>query len=174
MGTRADFYVGTGRSAEWLGSIAMDGHPDTHARPLLRASSEEEFRSAVSAILERESFMATTPDQGWPWPWDDSRTTDFAYSWGDGETVVACFGACERGPAVADSEDRLQALRRRLYAAVKAGDAEAEEQIRGELDAMPQLFEGQADAVFPNMSDRKAVAEPGSSRSGAMVIGVKG
>lgn len=29
MGTRADFYVGTGANAEWLGSIAYDGHPDT-------------------------------------------------------------------------------------------------------------------------------------------------
>jgi hypothetical protein len=27
MGTRADFYVGRGETAEWLGSIAWDGNP---------------------------------------------------------------------------------------------------------------------------------------------------
>jgi hypothetical protein len=27
MGTRADFYVGRGPDAEWLGSVAMDGYP---------------------------------------------------------------------------------------------------------------------------------------------------
>jgi hypothetical protein len=28
MGTRADFYVGRGETAEYLGSIAWDGYPD--------------------------------------------------------------------------------------------------------------------------------------------------
>lgn len=28
MGTRADFYVGRGTEAEWIGSIALDGYPD--------------------------------------------------------------------------------------------------------------------------------------------------
>ena len=27
MGTRADFYVGRGDAAEWIGSIAYDGYP---------------------------------------------------------------------------------------------------------------------------------------------------
>jgi hypothetical protein len=27
MGTRADFYVGRGKDAEWLGSVAFDGYP---------------------------------------------------------------------------------------------------------------------------------------------------
>jgi len=26
MGTRADFYVGMGKDAEWLGSVAWDGY----------------------------------------------------------------------------------------------------------------------------------------------------
>jgi hypothetical protein len=27
MGTRADFYIGRGTEAEWLGSVAWDGYP---------------------------------------------------------------------------------------------------------------------------------------------------
>lgn len=28
MSTRADFYVGRGAEAEWIGSISWDGYPD--------------------------------------------------------------------------------------------------------------------------------------------------
>ena len=27
------------------------------------------------------------PADGWPWPWDDSWTSDYAYTWADGRTV---------------------------------------------------------------------------------------
>ena len=33
MGTRADFYIGKGTDAEWLGSIAWNGYPDGIGRP---------------------------------------------------------------------------------------------------------------------------------------------
>lgn len=32
MGTRADFYVGRGKDAEWIGSVAFDGYPDGFER----------------------------------------------------------------------------------------------------------------------------------------------
>ena len=35
MGTRADFYVGRGESAEWLGSVAWDGNPRGIDDPVL-------------------------------------------------------------------------------------------------------------------------------------------
>jgi hypothetical protein len=94
MGTRADFYIGSGPTAEWLGSVAFDGYewdeePDS---PLMRASTAEEFRMAVAAIgLAREDF--TSPERGWPWPWDNSHTTDYAYMLIDGAVKAYCFGS---------------------------------------------------------------------------------
>lgn len=89
MGTRADFYVGRGAEAEWLGSIAMDGYPDGHPEACLDAASEIAFRESVARILEVPH--ATYPEEGWPWPWEDSRTTDYAYAW-DGAVLVSNFG----------------------------------------------------------------------------------
>lgn len=97
MGTRADFYVGAGTHAEWLGSIAFDGYriaemKEKHAAQnadnaacwqIKSASSEYDFREGVTSLLKLNDD-ATTPDQGWPWPWEDSRTTDYAYAFVDG------------------------------------------------------------------------------------------
>ena len=86
MGTRADFYVGTGKDAEWLGSVAWDGYEwdeDKDSR-IAKATTEEEYRAAVAEMLTgRED--ATMPDMGWPWPWNDSNTTDYAYAFHNGK-----------------------------------------------------------------------------------------
>lgn len=82
MGTRADFYV----DQEWLGSIAWDGHVDTvlDILGLGEAKDEADWRTRVAKMLaERDD--GTKPDDGWPWPWDDSSTTDYAYSFHDGK-----------------------------------------------------------------------------------------
>ncbi len=86
MGTRADFYVGRGENMEWIGSVAWDGYPNGFAGTgILGANSEENFRSALSALAaDRSDF--TSPEMGWPWPWSDSFTTDFAYAF-DGDRV---------------------------------------------------------------------------------------
>lgn len=89
MGTRADFYVGVGPDAEWLGSVGFDGYqwdeqPDC---PLMQASSEEEYRAAVECIAASRNDW-TDPEQGWPWPWNDSKLTDYAYAFVDGKTQV--------------------------------------------------------------------------------------
>lgn len=85
MGTRADFYVGRGETAEWLGSIAWDGYPTEDKKPIFDATSEQEYREAVKKYLE-EDDESTLPDEGWPWPWDDSSTTDYAYAFDQGRT----------------------------------------------------------------------------------------
>ena len=92
MGTRADFYVGRGKDAEWLGSIAMDGYPDKpgHPQSLLGVKNEEDFRTRVEEILHLDH--ATRPNQGWPWPWETSCTTDYAYAYDD-DLFVSCFGS---------------------------------------------------------------------------------
>lgn len=78
MGTRADFYAGKGKDAEWLGSIARDG--DEIAGDIRAAETEKNYRKAVEVFLASRDD-ATLPAQGWPWPWNDSATTDRSYYW---------------------------------------------------------------------------------------------
>jgi hypothetical protein len=93
VGTRADFYVGSGASAEWLGSIAWDGYEWAKKRgcQLRKARTEAAYRKAVEAIL-RDRNDATRPADGWPWPWNDSNTTDYAYYWDGKKTRWSCSG----------------------------------------------------------------------------------
>lgn len=100
MGTRADFYVGRGKKAEWVGSIAWDGslkglreNGDAHeiSARIIGATNEADFRKAVNEfICARED--GTAPAQGWPWPWETSASTDYAYAWDDG-VWMSHFGA---------------------------------------------------------------------------------
>lgn len=90
MGTRCDFYIGKGKDAEWLGSVGWDGDPGNF-QDIIRTKSDQEFRVAVTKELKgRED--ATFPDMGWPWPWDDSSTTDYAITIFDGKVWASCFG----------------------------------------------------------------------------------
>lgn len=86
MGTRADFYIGRGAKAKWIGSIAWDGYPDGLPKALKTAKTKAAFCRVVKALGKRDDW--TAPEQGWPWPWDDSCTTDYAYAF-DGERVWA-------------------------------------------------------------------------------------
>lgn len=127
MGTRADFYVGRGKDAQWIGSVAMDGYPDGFDRDgLLNATTEQQFREAVAAEIASRND-GTTPEQGWPWPWDDSHTSDYAYAF-DGGMVFGTFSG-HWFDAVAAAED---------------GDKEDEA-----ADDTP--------VEFPNMAERKNV-----------------
>ena len=92
MGTKADFYVGRGTTAEWLGSVAYDGYPfGFDAKFFAPGKTAEEWRAAVlREVTGRKD--GTLPEQGWPWPWGDSRTTDYAYAWDDGVIWCSCFG----------------------------------------------------------------------------------
>lgn len=101
MGTRADFYIRTNPInepkpiLEWLGSVAYDGYPeefDDNAGILaMTASDPSEFRAAVSELLSKRDD-ATLPDRGWPWPWEDSLLTDFAYVFENGQVKIFNFG----------------------------------------------------------------------------------
>lgn len=148
MGTRADFYVGRGEQAEWLGSIAWDGDPGsvfgavpevlTDARP----ATVEGWRIFVSAFLGERSD-ATLPKQGWPWPWDDSRTTDYAYAF-DGDAVwSSAFG-------------------HEWFRVDPAAEYFGEPTDESERDIPKNV-------VFPNMTERKAVTY--GPRSGLIVFG---
>lgn len=106
MGTRADFYVGRGPESEWLGSIAWDGYPDGIEAELLQAETEPEFLSLLESFFDGREDV-TRPKEGWPWPWDDSCTTDFAYSFDDGKVWASNFGHAWQ-PAAKFSGDAME------------------------------------------------------------------
>jgi hypothetical protein len=142
MGTRADFYVGRGERAEWLGSIAWDGNPASIGGDgsIVLATTEQDYRQQVAAFLASRDD-ATLPEQGWPWPWDNSRTTDYAYAFDNGAVWASAFG-------------------HEWFRVDPAADYFGE----------PDGDMGAKVAVFPDMSARKAVTF--GLRSGVIVIGI--
>ena len=104
MGTRADFYIGRGKDAEWIGSIGLDGFPDSIPDPILLATNEFQFRwLTIGYLLARED--ATLFDQGWPWPWDNSQTTDYSYAFDDGKVWATPFGCGWFDPLLREPEE---------------------------------------------------------------------
>jgi len=92
MGTRADFYIGRGKDAIWKGSVAWDGYPNGISQEILKATTEAEFNSALIAYFADDRDDVSTPDMGWPWPWENSQTTDFSYAFDNGKVWASCFG----------------------------------------------------------------------------------
>jgi hypothetical protein len=94
MGTRADFFVGTGPTAEWIGSTSFDGHPESWGAEPLTATTEAEFRAAVEKMLSkpRDGGLFTRPEEGWPWPWNNFLGSDYAYAWDPTRGAVASCG----------------------------------------------------------------------------------
>ena len=144
MGTRADFYVGRGPQAEWLGSIAMDGYPEGNGAELLYATSEQQFRERVESILA-ELDHSTRPEQGWPWPWKDSRNTDYAYAWDQG-VWISNWGYRWAGAAE--------------YRASDPGD--------GGLGRDDEFWGDEIACVFPDMASRQNVTM--GRRSGLILV----
>ena len=152
MGTRADFYIGRGVNAEWIGSRAYDGHPYWYKnrQPVFGATTEKTFRLAVRDMIDDDAECTMTrPEDGWPWPWTNSKTTDYAYAYDDGRVFFSCFGS-------------------RWVEYVEPIDNESQDGgflTDNEIDEEPG-------AVFPDMSTEKA-APLGSSRQGGMVLVLK-
>lgn len=102
MGTRADFYVGRGENSEWIGSIAWDGYPDgivdgatvgdAKDSLIFNATTEADYRREVESFFAKRQDV-TRPADGWPWPWEDSCTTDYAYAFDDAKVFASCFGS---------------------------------------------------------------------------------
>lgn len=76
MGTRADFYIEKkDKSLEWLGSISFDGYEIDNVEG---SKTPRQYKSRLKSFLKNRDD-ATFPEQGWPWPWDNSKLTDEIY-----------------------------------------------------------------------------------------------
>lgn len=81
MGTRADFYSQSGKQLQqkdWIGSIAWDGYPRGIPAQIKKAKTEKEFIKECKKFFKNREDVSL-PKDGWPWPWNDSSTTDYAY-----------------------------------------------------------------------------------------------
>jgi hypothetical protein len=92
MGSKADFYVGRGYEAVWLGSIAWDGQPEDLPLELRTATEEESYTNFINKFLSTRGDAAT-PDNGWPWTWANSSNTNYSYAFDKGRVWVSCFGS---------------------------------------------------------------------------------
>jgi hypothetical protein len=128
MGTRVDFYVGRGEKAEWIGSYPWDGYPAGLPDDVKQATTEASYRNAVAAYLEEGGTQSTLPEHGWPWPWETSHTTDYAYAFDSGAVHASCFGSPWFDPNNEPDQEQYDQLK-------LTGDR----------------------PVFPDMSDRKNV-----------------
>lgn len=90
MGTRADFYLGRGSNAKWLGSIGWDGYPDGIDKCILGSSTPQMYARRVKDFIKKSG--GTLPEEGWPWPWKNSNTTDYAYAFEKGKVYGTYFG----------------------------------------------------------------------------------
>lgn len=98
MGTRADFYVGIGENARWIGSVAYDGYADGNPSELskLKNPTAISFIKAVRKIRRElpKKYPDTwcDPSEGWPWPWETSETTDYSYWYWRRQIYVSSYG----------------------------------------------------------------------------------
>lgn len=108
MGTRADFYIKKADEKElvWLASIAWDGYPDGIDKLILRAKTEKQFKAALTKFLSTRDDV-TLPNNGWPWPWDDSNTTDYGYCFHKGRVYSNYFGRGWYSPFSKAEEPRI-------------------------------------------------------------------
>jgi len=196
MGTRADFWTRDKGKLTWLGSIGWDGYPDGIDDSLLDSESLPQFKKEVKAFLNgrmkvcdvckgskidptgKNSFCfdcpsqdATFPNEGWPWPWTTSETTDYAYVFDKttNQLLIAGFG----GDAYTIAEERkYDKYQKRIEKYNKTCEALMQKE---ELDQDEWLKKhGKCDIVlkFPEMKIVKEnIFHP--KKSGIMLIGSK-
>ncbi len=82
MGTRADFYLERDdKRLMWIGSKAHDGSPWNIPTDILIQINPIMFEEMVTDFLleHRDDSIIRQEGETWPWPWSDSRITDYSY-----------------------------------------------------------------------------------------------
>jgi len=101
MGTRADFYIEEDSNLIWLGSIAWDGYTIDERRgekdkAIMSSKTKDKYIMALKDFVDgRDDF--TSPENGWPWPWEDSCTTDYAYIFHGNRVQSYSWGKTRKG-----------------------------------------------------------------------------
>jgi len=88
MGTRADFYIIKHEKLEWIGSLYRDGHPWNIPTDILIQVNPVMFEELTVEFLQTKDSAIASEGDKWPWPWADSRMTDYSYIFRIYEKVV--------------------------------------------------------------------------------------
>ncbi|VBB05584.1 Hypothetical protein LUCI_0794 [Lucifera butyrica] len=92
MSTKADFFVGTGRDAKYLGSIRWDGYPEGIDPKILRSRTQKGFEKNVKKFLANRED-GTLTNQGESWTWEESiQIIDYAYCFVNNQVMASYFG----------------------------------------------------------------------------------
>jgi len=79
MATKADFYVGIGPDAEWLGSIFNNGDVWHIPLNILIQVNQIMFEELTLEFLQTKDSVIADRGDKWDHPWADSRITDYTY-----------------------------------------------------------------------------------------------
>ena len=77
--TKADFYIGTGIAANWIGSINADGYITGIPLDIITCTNPTLHEELVVEFIEGRNGVVKTNGGKWPWLWPDSRMTDYSY-----------------------------------------------------------------------------------------------
>lgn len=104
--TKADFYTGHGKSAEWLGSISRDGMPDKIEEDIIFSVTTAQYERRVKTMLVKKKH-SILPGDGWPWLWSDSKMTDFSYFFFNEKVYASFMGGVLFDPILIKSGEDL-------------------------------------------------------------------
>ena len=111
MGSKADFYIGQGQDAQWIGAVEQDGYPDAIPAEILIQVNEIMFEELVVDFLQSRrprSFIASEGDK-WPWLWEDSNMTDYSYMFFNSKVHMGHFGTLIDPIKIVQGEDEITA-----------------------------------------------------------------
>ncbi len=91
MGTKADFYVGTGNDMEWLGSIFKDGDVCHIPLNILIQVNQTMFEELTLDFLKKSDSVIADRGDKWDHPWADSRITDYTYMFDTAREKVVMY-----------------------------------------------------------------------------------
>ena len=91
MGTRADFYIGNGDNAKWLGSIGWDGYPEGIPIDIKECTNADQFEKTVCEFIKMNNGILA--ETGWPWPWTSGEMTDYSYFFIKNTVYVSKYGS---------------------------------------------------------------------------------
>lgn len=75
----ADFYVGSGRNADWIGSVKKNGDIWHIPPELLLQVNRIMFEEMVIDFIKENDGIVANHICEWPWDWTDSRMTENTY-----------------------------------------------------------------------------------------------
>ena len=89
---KADFYIGIGKNAKWIGSVIKYGHPTCGFDRILLLKNEIEYEETLIILLHKDNFGVIPEEDGWPHLWQDSQMTDYSYHLFNGKVWCSMMG----------------------------------------------------------------------------------